>query len=339
MALQDLHVPNSIETILDSRTVTPAQVLDLRRTVWPDGQICRREAELLFEINDTLENVCGEWRDFFAEGMVAHLIEQASPRGYIGAEDAIWFRERILSDGRIKGETELETLVQLLEKAVYAPERLTVLALEAVHDAVLEGDHDILGHAALVPGELGDPEVALLRRVLYAKAAGRSEAISKNEAELIFDLNDATVGADNAASWSALFVNTISNYLLVHSGYEPPSRERLKQVDRWLNQPTDGLAAFGRRMAQGLADMGNTMNALDIFGTDTPMEEVYRDRLDAEEERKQKAQRIDASEARWLIERINRDGALSVNEAALLHFLQASGLDLDAAMAPMMARI
>ena len=339
MAMQDPHVPNTVETILDTRAVTPEQVLDLRRTVWPDGRICRREAELLFEINDTLETICGEWRDFFAEAMAAHLVEQAEPRGYIGDEDAAWFRDRMLADGKIKGETELQTLVMLLEKATDAPELLEILALQAIKDAVLNGDRAVLGNAALVPGELGDPEVALLRRVLYAKAAGRSEAISRAEAELLFDLNDATLGADNAASWSALFVNALSNYLLVHSGYEPPSRERMKQVDRWLNQPTDGLAGFGRRMASGVANMGHTLQSMDIFGTDTPMESVYRSRLEAEKTARRAAERVDSDEASWLVKRIDRDGSLSVNEAALLHFLKASGLPLDPSLSAVMARI
>jgi len=339
MALQAPHVPNTIETILNTRAITPEQVLDLRRTVWPDGRISRPEAELLFEINDTLESACGEWRDFFAEGIVAHLVEQATPRGYIDEKDAAWFRDRVLQDGRIAGETELEALIQLLEKAAHAPHPLTILALRAVQEAVVAGDHAVLGNAALVPGELGDPEVALLRRVLYAKAAGRSNTVSRDEAELLFDLNDATLGADNAPSWAALFVNAISNYLLVHSGYEPPSRERMKQVDRWLNQPEDGLAGFGRRMAGGLATMGRTMQAMEVFGTETPMESVYRQRLEAGALDRRKAKRVDLCEAVWLSERIDRDGVLSVNEAALLHFLKASGLTLDKALSPMMARI
>ena len=204
---------------------------------------------------------------------------------------------------------------------------------------MLEGDHEVIGNSALVPGELGDPEVALLRRILYAPSAERSEGIGRDEAELIFDLNDATAGADNAASWSALFVNAISNYLLVHSGYEPPSPERMKKVDRWLNQPTDGLAGFGRRVAQGATVLGKTLQALDIFGTDTPMEEVYRRRLEREDAERVKAERVAVEEADWLIKRITRDGALNTNEAALLHFLRASGLPLDPSLDPLMARI
>jgi len=216
MALAYQHVPNTIETILDSRTVTPQQVLDLRARVWHDGVVNRREAELLFEINDTLESICGEWRDFFAEVMIAYLIEQAEPRGYISTEDAAWFQERLLLDGQVKGETELETLIQLLEKAVHVPSSLVLLAMNAVREAVLE---------------------------------------------------------------------------------------------------------------------------LDIFGTDTPMEEVYRRRLEREDAERVKAERVAVEEADWLIKRITRDGALNTNEAALLHFLRASGLPLDPSLDPLMARI
>jgi len=339
MALQSPYVPNTVETVLDTRAVTPAQVLDMRRTVWPDGRISRVEAELLFEINDTLETTCGEWRDFFTESISAHMIEQASPRGYIAEDAAGWFCERVMRDGLVKGETELETLVQLLENAIDAPESLTILALRAVREAVLAGDHEVLGNTALVPGELGDPEVALLRRVLYAKAAGRSAGIGRDEAELLFDLNDATLGADNAESWSALFVNAMSNYLLVHSGYEPPPRERMKHIDRWLNRPGDGLAGFGRRMARGVATVGHGIQTLDIFGKETSMEAIYRARLDTEEEGRAIVEQVDAGEAAWLVERIDRDGALSVNEAALLHFLKASRFTLDRTLAPLMARV
>ncbi len=339
MALQDPHVPNAVEIILDTRTVSPEQVLDLRRKVWPDGRICRREAEVLFEINDTLERVCGEWRDFFAETMVAHLVEQADPRGYISEDDAAWFVSRVMQDGTIKGETELETLIQLLEKASDAPVSLEILALESVKDAVLNGDHRVLGNATLVPGVLDDPEVALLRRVLYAKAAGRSEAIGREEAELLFDLNDATASADNSSAWSALFVNAISNYLLVHSGYEPPSRERMKQVDRWLNQPSDGVMGFMTRMGQSLGDIRHAAQAINIFGSDTPMEDVYRKRMRSEEGARRVAAQVDEAEAAWLVERIQRDGALSVNEMAVLKFLREAGLPLHTSLDGMMRRI
>ena len=339
MALHDTHVPNAVEIILDTRTVTPEYVLDLRRKVWPDGRICRREAEVLFEINDTLETVCGEWRDFFAEAMVAHLVEQADPRGYISEHDAAWFASRVMRDGKIVGETELETLIQLLEKATEAPVSLEMMALEAVKDAVLNGDNAVLGNAALVAGVLDDPEVALLRRVLYAKAAGRSEAIEREEAELLFDLNDATATANNASAWSALFVTAISNYLLVQSGYEPPSRTRMKQVDRWLNQPCDGVMGFASRMGQGLGDLRHATQAMNIFGTDTPMEEVYRKRMGGIAKTRRAANRVDENDAAWLIERIERDGMRNVNEVALLKFLQESGLSLDPSFGDLMRRI
>ncbi len=339
MALIRSSSENIIETILNSRTISPEQVIEIRREVWPDGKINRAEAEMMFEINDVLEHRCGEWDDLFGEAICAHLIESADPRGCISEADAAWFEERIKRDDAICGVTELETLIQLLEKAINAPERLEVLALEAVRDAVLEGDFELLGNARLRKGVLGDPEVALLRRVIYAKAAGRSEAISRAEADLLFDLNDATVNAENCPAWSALFVNAISNYLLVQSGYEPPTRERMKQIDLWLNQPSGGKSAFLKDMADGIGRGSFLSDIKRMFDGTTPMEEHYVTRLEAEAAGHAAASRVDAQEAEWLCERIGRDGALTPNERAVLMFLKAGGYELDAALDPLVKRI
>ena len=330
---------NIVETILNTRMISPEQVIEIRRDVWPDGTINRAEAEMIFEINDVLEHRCGEWDDLFAEAIVAHLIENADPRGYISESDAAWFEERIKRDDAICGTTELETLIQLLEKAIDAPERLEILALETVRNAVLEGDYELLGNARLRQGVLGDPEVALLRRVIYAKAAGRSEAISRAEADLLFDLNDATVCAENCSAWSALFVNAISNYLLVQSGYEPPSRERMKQIDLWLNQPSDGKNGFLKEMANGIGRGSFFSDVSDIFNGITPMEEYYASRVNADAQNREAAEHVNAQEAAWLCARIGRDGALTPNERAVLLFLKAGRYDLDAALDPLMKRI
>lgn len=337
MAQHNSATQNVIETILNTRTVTPEQVIALRRHVWPDGVICRREAEVIFEINDTVEKVCGEWRDFFAEAMVAHMVEQAEPRGYISREDAAWFCSRILIDHKVHGETELETLIQLLEKATDSPQSLELQALNAVRDAVLRGEHKVLGNARLKPGVLGDPEVALLRRILYAKAAGRSEAISKEEAELLFDLNDATANEPNCPAWSALFVNAISNYLLVHSGYEPPSRERMKRVDLWLNQPGGGVRGFMRSMLE--APDAASFDIIGNAAAESPMEEYYRTRSYSEKKAQTAAEKVTAEEAKWLIDRINRDGALTLNEIALLHFLKESDIEMHPSMNVLFKRV
>ena len=311
-----------VQIILNTRAVTPEQVLEMRRVVWPDGHICRREAEVLFEINDTLEHSCGEWGDFFAGVMVAHLVEQASPRGYVSEEDAQWFASRVLHDDEIRDATELETLIQLLEKAMTVPPALEMLALRAVRRAVLTGDDAALGTVGKPrAGVMDDVAVAALRRILYAKASGESEGVSRDEAELLFELNDATVDAQNCEAWQPLFVNAVANFLLVASGYEPPSRERMREIDLWMNAESRGVAGFIREALRGGREA-------DAEAPDR-LEDYYARRVTWAAAERAVAERIEADEASWLIRRLNRDGVLSPNERALLNFIEAGGFEVD----------
>ena len=61
----------------------------------------------------------------------------------------------------------------------------------------------------LADGVIDAAEVAKLKEVLYADGT-----IDKEEAEFLFDLNDAVTGKANDAAWEAFFVQAISDYLL-----------------------------------------------------------------------------------------------------------------------------
>lgn len=66
-----------------------------------------------------------------------------------------------------------------------------------------------LKKSLLADGQIDAAEVASLRAQLFADGV-----IDREEAELVFELNDATSGAKNDPSWQALFVDAISSYLL-----------------------------------------------------------------------------------------------------------------------------
>ena len=323
-----------LSNIIKTKTVTLEEVLVLRRQVWPDGAISKSEAEMLFRMNDAIESGCAEWDDFFVEAITTSLVDQAHPEGYVSDADAIWFEQRILNDGKICGATELETLVNVLECAIHVPHRMEMLALEAIRDAVLNGDKLILSNGMLERGVIGDPEVALLRRVLYAKAGSRSEAISLDEAELIFDLNDATSAETTCTAWTTLYVNVISNYLLTQNDYIAPSRDRLKEIDKWLNRPSAGVVGFTSAIERDLSNShrsgGMFADIRSAFGGLSPMEELYENR--SGEKARSDAGKVDSGEARWLIDRICRDVAITTNERALLVFLKAGGYTVDPAL-------
>jgi len=61
----------------------------------------------------------------------------------------------------------------------------------------------------LEDGIIDANEVVQLRKELYADGI-----IDKDEADFLFELNDATSGAANDPSWDALFVEAICDFLL-----------------------------------------------------------------------------------------------------------------------------
>lgn len=63
--------------------------------------------------------------------------------------------------------------------------------------------------AILDDGIIDDDEVGKLRERLYADGI-----IDREEANFLFDLNDAVSGKDNAASWGELFVEAIAAHVL-----------------------------------------------------------------------------------------------------------------------------
>ncbi|MDR1140518.1 MAG: TerB family tellurite resistance protein [Planctomycetaceae bacterium] len=61
----------------------------------------------------------------------------------------------------------------------------------------------------LADGVIDDAEVAELRKRLYA-----DNKIDKDEAEALFEINDAVKGKSNSAAWTTLFANAVCDFLL-----------------------------------------------------------------------------------------------------------------------------
>jgi len=68
---------------------------------------------------------------------------------------------------------------------------------------------DELKKSILEDGVIDAHEVAKLREILYADGV-----IDRDEAELLFDLNDATAGKSNALEWEEFFVASLVKHLL-----------------------------------------------------------------------------------------------------------------------------
>jgi len=89
-----------------------------------------------------------------------------------------------------------------------------------------------LKKSILADGVIDEQEVKQLREVLYADGI-----IDKEEAEFLFDLNDAVSGKNNHASWSTLFIEAISSFLLED---ETSPGEVDEDEAKWLMSKIEG---------------------------------------------------------------------------------------------------
>lgn len=289
--------------------ISAEDILALRRSGWGDGVLQAEEADALFELNDSLTTPTAAWSDFFVEAIGEYVVNGTAPKGYVSEDNAIWLIARIDRDGALDSLTELELLVRVFERGVNAPEALKAYVLDQVEKSVLTGSGPTRRDGDLTPGHVNAAEAAILRRVLFAPAGDGPASVSCREAELLFRLKDATLGAANALEWKSMFVQGVANYLEgVASRTAQLSRERAAELETFVADDSTHVAGFLGRMAR---------SAPSAFGAVFGGKQPERDRM-AE---LRAGEDLTADEQQWLDGKINADGQVDAYEQALIAFL------------------
>jgi hypothetical protein len=289
--------------------VSADDILALRRASWDDGSIGVDEADAIFTLNDELAERSREWTDFFVEAIGEFVVNGTRPKGYVGEDNAAWLMARIDRDGQVEGLTELELLVRVLERALNAPDSLKAYVLAQVERAVLTGAGPTRDGGAIEPGRINETEAQILRRVLFAPAGDGPAAVSRGEAELLFRLKDAALGAPNAPEWKRLFAQGVGDYLMgVSSETAQLSAERAATLDAFMADHTSSIGGFLGRMVKA---------APQVFGTMFERRKAPRHHLAD----LASAEDITAEERAWLDAEVDADGKVDEYEQALLDFL------------------
>ena len=321
-------------------TITSRDVLEFRREVFRDGLVSKHEADAIFMINEETVDQCQEWHEFFVEAISDFVVGRLEPRGIVSVENSEWLIRQVTRDGQIKTANELELLVKTLEKATQCPPSLVTFVLEQVARIIISGEGELINGETLTKGVIGKAETELLRRVIYSVSGSHSIAVSKDEAQILFDLNDKTVESENHPAWNELFVKAVASHLMAVSGYQPPDRQSVFAREEWLNDTDLDVAGTLKEVLSSFAGAFSVDGLKDAFKSDQQrVEETWEARNDTFDAAASVAEKIDGDEGNWLVERIGRDKIIHENEKALIRFLKENSPSINPSLQPLLDKV
>ena len=313
-----------------AKKVTAEDALAARRAVYGnDGGIDPAEIEAMFAIDEAADKVDPAWTMLLVEAGTDYIVHQRKPSGYIDEANADWLIARIGKDGVVKTATELAASHQGSRGGRDLAGEAGEIRASPGAERVVDGSGPLADGDDLQPGRVGRAEVELVRRILYAFGGDAGIAITRAEAEVLFDINDRTVEADNDPAWTDLFVKAIANCIMAASGYVVPPRDVALRREEWLDTPAGGVGDFFSRMVAG-----GLRGVIDAYTTPSG-EHALAGRNHRMEQAIAEAEMIDEDEAGWLAERIGRDGKFHANEKALLRFIHDEAPEVHPALKPL----
>ena len=302
-----------LETVRKTGTLDAAGRQSLQRIVYEDGKVTLEEADCLFLINDAVDvAACPEWPWVFVGAVTDLLVRQSFPMNHIDPAESVWLIQRIAADGIVKGDTEMKLLLNILKFAESAPDQLEKFALDTVKAHVLAN------------GFVTAEDVEHLRQVLYGCGSSGGVGISRMEAEVLFDIADATEGQTNDDTFQDLFVGAVANHVMMSAAPVKLSYEEHSRREYWLQERGDIARAWK-------ATFKNPFKAAQLANEDIGTTATVRQGW-LEDGKLGAAEAITQTESRWIIDRLNRDGRVSSCERALLAFLAEESPDIHASL-------
>ncbi len=319
--MQDDKFQSLIRSVGADGHVSADDVIFLRKQVFADGVVNRAELAALFALAEKAPQGDREWADYFAEAAADFFLREEEPHGYLTQSEFEHLEAFIVRDGKKASSIELQLLVTLMEKATATPQAMAEFAAEQF--------------LRLIAERKGGPRISgsdadLLRRYLYASAGDGSIAITREEAELLFDLHELTYAADNDAAWADLFIKGIASHLMAHVGYRPLPREEALRLHDWVKDQTiDPRGFFGRMVSGGLAGIREAYGRKPSLAGRKNADDAIAAAI---------AEQVNAQEADWLADRIGKNGKYDDIEKALLAFMRDLGADLPPKLAALAAK-
>ncbi|MGE0408292.1 MAG: hypothetical protein AB7P23_03410 [Amphiplicatus sp.] len=295
--------------------VSAEDILFLRRNVFRDGVVSPAELDALFALAERAPKGDPEWAMFFEEAAADFYLREEAPEGYLTEDEFASLKARVIR-GAHPSPLKLGLLLKLLETATATPPAMAVFVADQLRAAILRK-----GARRGVTRN----DVDLLQRFIFAKGGAGGLAVTRVEAELLFDINDANATAANDPAWTTFFVKSIANHLMAHFSYAPPSREEARARHAFMSDHKADIGGVFKRMARG--GLGLAKRALAEAGREEE-KSAQAQRNEQRDRAAAIAEKVTPVEADWLADRIGRDGDLHDSERALIDYMKQLGAEL-----------
>lgn len=325
--------PRLAEDLRARGAIRAEDVLALRRQVFPDGVVSADEAEGIFRLDHACAKKDADWTRFYVDALTDYFVWQSEPRGYVSDAQADMLIKELTRDGRIAAESELELLINIIHWCTKCPAALGELALRAVEESVLTPATAAYG-SNRAPAVISAEDVELIRRVIYASGSPGGFTVTREEAELLIMLDNATHGEENTPAWPDLFAKAVANAVMFPRGAPVvPTAEEAFRREKWLAE-REGVGALLRKSGKAMAKGNIPFDA--IFGSREAREAREREERQVAEALSREA--IDAEEARWLLKHFGGAKPMSEGAKRLMAFIKTNSPSIDPAVMPLFAK-
>ncbi|MEQ1930753.1 MAG: hypothetical protein ABL957_09490, partial [Parvularculaceae bacterium] len=231
--------PEKLANVGADGFVSAADVLFLRRMAFKDGVVSTEELDALFTLAGRAPDGDPEWGQFFEEAACDFYLNEEEPKGYFTSGEFETLKARVTRDGATASGIELRLMVKLLENAAETPPDMRAFVGDQMRQRFLR------------EGGVARSQVDLLRRFIFAKGGEGNIDVTRAEAELLLDLNDASGGVGNDPSWTELFVKSLAAHMMAHSGYRALSREEARRLHEFASDHKADIGGFFSKMLKG----------------------------------------------------------------------------------------
>lgn len=271
--------------------------------VYEDGIVSRGEAEALFRLNDQLTSADPLWKTRFTEAVKDYLLTREPPKGWVTEEEVAWLIKQVDHHGDRPSLEEIDLVIHILRFADGAHESLFDHALSTVSQRII------------ADGSASADMVERMRYLVFARSGDSASWVSRNEAVILFQTNDAIAFAKNDPSWNDFFARAIANHLMARAHPNPVTEKEALRRENWVSDKSANPLRFFSKMA-GSFD-GDWFKKI-AFSSD----KASRARMRAADIANRAAEKVTKDETDWLMQRLGWDDKISPAERELLRFLK-----------------